>query len=86
MFRTHLLREHAEIHPCFGWLILQAPRKEARSSDRPDPSFRWREPARKGLDRGRSCAMCDDVAKFACHGQGHCHTVSSTMAAFLRLG
>ena len=27
--------------------------------------------------------MCDDVAKLACHGQGHCHTVSSTMAAFL---
>ncbi|CAK9099353.1 unnamed protein product [Durusdinium trenchii] len=37
----------------------------------------------KGLDRGRSCATCDDVAKMACHGQGHCHTVSSTMAAFL---
>lgn len=37
----------------------------------------------KGLDRGRSPAMCDDVAKLACHGQGHCHTVSSTMAAFL---
>ncbi|CAE7035374.1 Khc [Symbiodinium natans] len=37
----------------------------------------------KGLDRGRSCAKEDDVAKMACHGQGHCHTVSSTMAGFL---
>lgn len=37
----------------------------------------------KGLDRGRACAREDDVAKMACHGQGHCHTVSSTMAGFL---
>lgn len=37
----------------------------------------------RGLDRGRSCAMCDDAARFAVHGQGHCHTVSSVMCAFL---
>lgn len=37
----------------------------------------------QGLDRSRHSAMCDDIARFACNGQGHCHTVSSTMAAFL---
>jgi len=37
----------------------------------------------RGLDRGRLSAMCDDAAKFMCRGQGHCHTVTSTMAAAL---
>jgi hypothetical protein len=32
-------------------------------------------------DRARYCL--DDAAKFAVHGQGHCHTVSSVGAAFL---
>jgi len=32
-------------------------------------------------DRARYCG--DDAARFAVHGQGHCHTVSSVMAAFL---
>lgn len=32
-------------------------------------------------DRDRYCG--DDAARFAVHGQGHCHTVSSVMAAFL---
>ena len=31
--------------------------------------------------RNRYCG--DDIGKFACGGQGHCHTVSSTMAAML---
>ncbi|CAK0904714.1 unnamed protein product, partial [Prorocentrum cordatum] len=37
----------------------------------------------RGLDRGRACAMADDAARLAVHGQGHCHTVSSVMCAFL---
>lgn len=37
----------------------------------------------RGLDRGRFSAMCDDAAKFMCRGQGHCHTVTSVMAAAL---
>jgi len=40
---------------------------------------------RRGGERrrewGRYCK--DDAAKFAVRGEGHCHTVSSTMAAFL---
>eukprot|EP00854_Cymbomonas_tetramitiformis_P010583 gene10583-12519_t len=32
-------------------------------------------------DRDRYCG--DDAARFAVHGQGHCHTVSSVMAVFL---
>jgi len=37
----------------------------------------------RGLDRSRCSSMCDDIAQFAVHGQGHCHTVSSVAAAFL---
>eukprot|EP00039_Didymoeca_costata_P010562 m.142504 g.142504 ORF g.142504 m.142504 type:complete len:1028 (-) comp14879_c0_seq4:265-3348(-) len=37
------------------------------------------EKSERSRDRRRYCG--DDVARFACYGQGHCHTVSSTMAA-----
>ncbi len=36
-----------------------------------------------GRDRDRARYCRDDAAKFAVRGEGHCHTVSSTMAAFL---
>lgn len=36
-----------------------------------------------GRDRDRARYCKDDAAKFAAFGEGHCHTVSSTMLAFL---
>jgi len=38
-------------------------------------------PGSRTRDSSRYCK--DDAARFAVHGQGHCHTVSSVMAAFL---
>uniref|UniRef100_A0A7S2F508 Uncharacterized protein n=2 Tax=Octactis speculum TaxID=3111310 RepID=A0A7S2F508_9STRA len=35
----------------------------------------------RSRNRQRYCK--DDAARFACYGEGHCHTVTSTMAAFL---
>eukprot|EP00298_Acanthocystis_sp_HF-20_P017318 c21722_g2_i2.p1 GENE.c21722_g2_i2~~c21722_g2_i2.p1 ORF type:complete len:377 (-),score=100.92 c21722_g2_i2:125-1255(-) len=35
----------------------------------------------QGRDRSRYCK--DDISRFAIYGQGHCHTVSSIMTAFL---
>merc|ERR1719399_1671041 len=36
-----------------------------------------------GRDRDRARYCGDDCARFATYGEGHCHTVTSTMAGFL---